>query len=282
MVEVFFELDKEVVSFCESVFRRNRKMELNWKTNEDWGNHLTIDEILPAEDLRKTISQAMADVVLTHRLGNMIRKMIKEYYYTEQEEIERIHDLTNWILTGEDEDSKHLRNNKDIHGLLTNLFVENIEINSEIHFDSLVNFRLLPFRGEIRRCVGDAIDEFRREEDHQAFIDMLRAYIQKKDVGMEIIHIMQGDTFQFYYDNGKQLSRLELRMLMREEPLYVVGLHDNEFNLAPLIAMGPKKIKIYGDDPSEPKTLTVINVFQEKVDFEPTRNFPFSYYLKND
>ncbi|MFD1335238.1 putative sporulation protein YtxC [Oceanobacillus iheyensis] len=281
-MEVFFELDKEVVSFCESVFRRNRKMELNWKTNEDWGNHLTIDEILPAEDLRKTISNAMTDVVLTHRLGNMIRKMINEYYYTEQEEIERIHDLTNWILTGEDEDSKHLRNNKDIHGLLTKLFEENIEFNSEIHFDSLVNFRLLPFRDEIRRSVGDAIDEFRREEDHQAFIDMLRAYIQKKDVGMEIIHIMQGDTFQFYYDNGKQLSRLELRMLMREEPLYVVGLHDNEFNLAPLIAMGPKKIKIYGDDPSEPKTLTVINIFQEKVDFEPTRNFPFSYYLKND
>jgi hypothetical protein len=47
------------------------------------------------------------------------------------------------------------------------------------------------------------------------------------------------------------------------------------------VAMAPEKIKIYGDHPSEPKTLTVINVFQERVDFEPYNNFPFAFYLNN-
>ncbi|WP_337018057.1 sporulation protein YtxC, partial [Oceanobacillus massiliensis] len=100
--------------------------------------------------------------------------------------------------------------------------------------------------------------------------------------GLPVIHILQGNTFTFYKQNGKRLSNIELRVMMKKEPLYIVGLHDNEFNLAPLIAMAPEKLKIYGDDPSEPKTLTVINVFQEKVDFEPISNFPFSNYIKND
>jgi len=74
---------------------------------------------------------------------------------------------------------------------------------------------------------------------------------------------------------------MELRTVMQNAPLYIVGLDEDEWNLAPLIAMAPKRIKIYGDLPSEPKTLTVINVFQERVDFEPIQKFPFPTYSKN-
>ncbi|WP_375540675.1 sporulation protein YtxC [Virgibacillus saliphilus] len=86
--------------------------------------------------------------------------------------------------------------------------------------------------------------------------------------------------FTFYKHNGKQISTMELRSLMKSEPLYIVGLDEDELNLAPLVAMAPKKIKMYGDDPSEPKTLTVINVFQEKVDFKAYHHFPFQHLLK--
>jgi hypothetical protein len=64
---------------------------------------------------------------------------------------------------------------------------------------------------------------------------------------------------------------------MQSEALYIFGLDENELNLAPLIAMVPEKIKIYGNDPSEAKTMTVINIFQEKVIFEHDRHFPFPY-----
>lgn len=40
---------------------------------------------------------------------------------------------------------------------------------------------------------------------------------------------------------------------MQEEPLYMVGLDEDEWNLAPLIAMCPETIYIYGDSPSDAK-----------------------------
>ena len=129
--------------------------------------------------------------------------------------------------------------------------------------------------------VGLAIDEYKREEDHQEFVNMLREYIAKKEPIYNVVHIVQGNTFSFFKADGKRFTRMELRMLMQKEPLYIVGLDEDELNLAPLVALAPKKIKIYGDDPSEPKTLTVINVFQERVDFESINKFPFPIYLKS-
>src|SRR5690625_5756514 len=94
---------------------------------------------------------------------------------------------------------------------------------------------------------------------------MLRTFVLKKKPTFKEVHVVQGMNFSFFRSNGKQFSTMELRHLMYQEPLYLVGLDENEMNLAPLIAIAPQKIYIYGDNPSEPKTLTVINVFQEKV-----------------
>jgi len=258
-------------------------MELNWKAEDKSGNYLKFNAQLPRNELIDAIADTMAIVYMTQRLGAMIRRIIKEhYYYTDHDEIERIHDLTDWIITGNDEESKRLRKNDDQKGFLKSLFIANLSEQNTFRFDSIVNFRMKTFKEQLTHYVGLAIDEFKREEDHQAFVDMLRAYVLKKEPGVPIIHILQGNSFVFFTQNGKRMTNIELRVLMKKEPLYIVGLHDNEFNLAPLIAMAPEKLKIYGDDPSEPKTLTVINVFQEKVEFEPISNFPFPSYLKND
>lgn len=283
MLEVYFESDKEVISFCEQVFRYNKKIELHWKTHEDWGNHLQFEELIQSNELVETISKSMVDVFMTHRLGGMIKHIIEDfYYYTNSDEMERILEITHWVFSGEDDDSLLVRNNKDPKALLHSLFVSNIKNTSIIHFDSIVNFRLKVFKDQLIHYVGLAIDEFKREEEHQEFVNMLREYIAKKKPSYTIIHLLQGRTFTFFKENGKKFTKMELRALMQKEPLYIVGLDQNEWNLAPLIAMAPSKVKIYGDYPFEPKTLTVINVFQEKVDFEPFSNFPFPHSIKKE
>lgn len=283
MLEVYFESDKEVISFCEQLFRYNKKIELHWKTHEDWGNHIQFEEKLPKNEFIEVIAKSMVDVFITHRLGAMIKSIIEDYYYyTNTDELERIMDLTHWIFAGEDDDSLSVRNDKDPKQLMQSLFIANIKNTATVHYDSIVNFRLKVFKDQLIHYVGLAIDEFKREEDHQAFVNMLREYIAKKEPSFNVIHILQGSSFSFFKQNGKRFSKMELRMLIQKEPLYIVGLDESELNLAPLVAMAPKKIKIYGDHPSEPKTLTVINVFQEKADFEPYSNFPFPYYLNKN
>lgn len=66
--------------------------------------------------------------------------------------------------------------------------------------------------------VGLAIDEYKREEDHQEFVNMLREYIAKKEPIYNVVHIVQGNTFSFFKSDGKRFSRMELKMLMQREP----------------------------------------------------------------
>ncbi|MEW9675479.1 putative sporulation protein YtxC [Lentibacillus sp. L22] len=281
MLEVYFSSDKEVISFCEYLFHYNKQIELRWKTNKNWGNQLQLQYQVPGNEPLETIAKAMADVFIIHRLTNMIKHIIEDYYYySNTDEMARILDLTHWIFSGEDDDSQQVRKNKDPEQLLQSLFIANIKNTTSIHYDSIVQFRLKAFKDQLVQYVGLAIDEFKREEDHQSFVNMLREYIAKKDTTYDVIHVLQGTPFSFFKDNGKPFSAMELRTLMQKEPLYILGLDEDESNLAPLIAMAPKKIKIYGDHPSEPKTLTVINVFEEKVEFKPYKQFPFTFYLK--
>ncbi|MFC3040077.1 putative sporulation protein YtxC [Virgibacillus xinjiangensis] len=283
MLHVYFETDKEVIRFCEHLFRCNKRIELYWKTHKDWGNHLQFERQLPVEELNEAVACSMVEVFVAHRLNQSFRSIIEEvFYYTNEEEIERILDLALWLFRGEDDESRFLLNGKDPKQLLLSTFLAHMEDARAVHFDSIVKFRLNGFREHLIQYVGLAIDEFKREEEHQEFVESLRKYITRKDSGVELVHVLQGKTFTFFKENGRQLSRLELRNIMQKEPLFLVGLNVEEWNLAPLIAMSPKKIKIYGEDPAEPKTLTVINVFQEKVEFEPSAHFPFPQYLKKN
>jgi putative sporulation protein YtxC len=282
-MDVYFSSNKEVISFCEQLFHYNKKIELHWKTHEDWGNHLKIDYHQADMELVESVVKSMVDVFVVHRLTAMIKGITEEFfYYSDPDEIEKIVDITHWLLAGEDNESIQVRKEKDDPlQLLYSLFVSNVKNTTTIHFDSIVNFRLKVFKDYLLNMVGLAIDEYKREEDHQEFVNMLREYIAKKEPSYNVVHIVQGNTFSFYKSDGKRFTRMELRTIMQKEPLYIVGLDEEELNLAPLVAMAPKKIKIYGDHPSDPKTLTVINVFQERVDFEPTSKFPFPIYLKS-
>jgi len=282
LLEVYFESNKEIITFCEHLFRYNKNTELYWTVHKDWGNRLQFNDKIVNNQSIVAIAKSMVDVLITHRLSDMMRNIIMEkYYFKNTDEIERILDLSHWIFTGEDDDCLRVKNNQDPSQTLHAVFMENIKNTETVHYDSIVNFRLKFFKKELIHYVGLAIEEFKREEDHQAFINMLREYIVKKEPGYREIYILQGSSFSFFKSNGKKFSTLELREITRKEPLYIVGLDIDELNLSPLIAMAPAKIKIYGDYPSEPKTSTVMNVFQEKVEFEPIRNFPFPHHVKN-
>lgn len=276
------ESDKEVISFCEALFQINKKIELHWKTHDEWGNHLQIEIKDVDNSSLDSIAGALVDVFMFHRLSDMIRSVIQdEFYYTNQDEIDKILDLTHWIITGGDDENIDLTETQDPGLFLESLFNSMVKNACTVHYDSLVKFRIKPFKELIKCFTGLAIDELKREEDHLSFINALREYIAKKEAVIPTVYMLQEDPFVFFHSNGKRFTNMELHMIMQKEPLYIVGLDSNEKNLSPLIAMAPENILIYGENPDEPKTLTIINVFQERVEFKPMIDFPFPQYLKN-
>lgn len=279
MLELYFTCDEEARRFCEQLFHYNKHIELQWKTNKDWGNQLQLKQMIHEQTL-EYVGQSIVDVFCMYRLTHSIQYIIKNIYYFENsEEIERILELSHWLILSDNEETSFKKQKNPIL-TLTSIFMENLRHTTSFHYDSIVKFRLKPFKEELVYFVGLAIDEFKREEDHQTFIHMLREYIVHKKARYEEVYVIQGENFTFFKPNGKRFSKLELERFMRNEPLYMVGLDINEWNLAPLVALAPQKINIYGNHPSEPKTLTVINIFQERVTLKSLNQFPFYNYEK--
>lgn len=270
MLNVYFGSIQEVICFCDHFFAHNKQIKINWETNNERGNHLRIEFPKWDEQLEEAVKDAFICVFTKHRLTEQIKNIIEEvYYYTNIEEKERILRLAYWIL---DEENKEI----EIIKILQETFLEIIREAREVYFDSIVKFRLQSFKKALIDHIGFAIDAFKQEEEHQAFVETLRKYVEEKDSKCEEIYLLQGNPFKFFKPSGDQYSTLELTSIMYKEPLYIVGLDEREPNLSPLLTLAPKKIKIYGDYPSEPNTLTIINVFQERVEFVPLDHFPFS------
>ena len=276
LLDIFFESDKEVMRFCENLFQKNKQIAVHWKVNEKWGNQISF-ETQPENELKyQSIAQSMVYVFITYRLGSMLREIIKnKYYFSDKHEVEKIHELAEWIVLGEDLDCIIIRENKHPIQLLRAIFLMHIRNTQTIHFDSIVQFGMKVFKEDLINYVGLAIDEFKREEEHQSFINTVREYVIKKEPNIPLIHVLEGNPFHYYSETGSLFSKLELHVLMKKEPLYLIGLPQDEWNLAPLVAMAPKEIKIYVDDSSNPKAQTIINVFQERVTLHSFRDFPY-------
>lgn len=260
------------------LFHIKDEIYIQWKRDKEWGNELLLEE---RELTEREIISSLVDVFIYFRLNRMIKKIAHDnYYYTDADEIERICQLTNWVISEKYYETFLFEHNRSLKEYITELLMANIDLSHPIHFDSLVTFNLKPLIKSLQRAVGYGIDEMKREEDYQSFIQSTREYITRRKTKLNELYIVQGECFSFYKANGKQYSSLELRTLMHQEPLYLLGLDENEMNLSPVISLLPKSIYIYGDHPSEPKTLTLINLFQERVQFFPKEQFPFHVNVK--
>lgn len=260
------------------LFHIKDEIYIQWKRDKEWGNELLLEE---RELTEREIISSLVDVFIYFRLNRMIKKIAHDnYYYTDADEIERICQLTNWVISEKYYETFLFEHNRSLKEYITELLMANIDLSHPIHFDSLVTFNLKPLIKSLQRAVGYGIDEMKREEDYQSFIQSTREYITRRKTKLNELYIVQGECFSFYKANGKQYSSLELRTFMHQEPLYLLGLDENEMNLSPVISLLPKSIYIYGDHPSEPKTLTLINLFQERVQFFPKEQFPFHVNVK--
>ena len=275
---IYFRFDKEVIYFCEKLFRLNEEIEVQWKRDKHWGNELRFnDQHVSIDD----IILCFVEVFLYNRYQQMIKKIAREkFFYSDEEEIERISQLTDYIVSEESYQQELFGEHESLAKYIFHILKANIEENYPIHFDSFVTFCMQPISECLEKAVGLGIDEMKREEEYQNFVHSVRYYLRNRKSKTDVLHIIQGDNFIFYNAQGEKYSRVQLRKLMHREPLYLIGLDENEMNLSPVITLLPEKIFVYGDNPSEAKTLALINLFEERVEFLPLEKFPFHLNIK--
>lgn len=270
--------------FCEALFEENKQIAVHWQVSDKWGNRLTIESSPLNEIAFQAIAKGLVHVYLTYRLRIALNEIIRHnYYFSNRHEVEKIYEHAEWIVTGEDRDSLIIRKNKHPIQLLRAIFLMHIRNAKQVNFASIIKSGMKAFKQDLIDYVGLAIDEFKREEEHQAFLNMVREYITKKAPVIPIIHVVHGNEFSYYSADGGEWSVREIRTLMKKTPLNLLGFPDEEWTLAPLIAMAPEIIILYANDPSSPKIQTVLNVFQERVIIRSFKEFPYTYRLyRND
>src|SRR5699024_8565204 len=143
-----------------------------------------------------------------------IHAIIKDnFYFSDRHEIEHIQELAEWIVTGDDMDSSIIRKKKHPIQLLRAIFLMHIRNSQTIYFNTAVQSGMKFFKEELIHYVGLAIDEFKREEEHQSFINTLREYIIKKEPAASLIHVLDGNTFHYFDGQGKVYSKQDVNRL---------------------------------------------------------------------
>ncbi|EMT45542.1 putative sporulation protein YtxC [Anoxybacillus flavithermus] len=145
-------------------------------------------------------------------------------------------------------------------------------------FESLMTFRLKPYYDRLMHYVELAIDEYKLEQEYQAFVHMLREIVALRQSQMNALHVLyEHGSFQFFderfvYLSPQQLKQWIDRRLMVSQPMYI-----DTSVLAPLVSIAPEKIWIYTDATDVGMIQTIQNVFQERIELRTPLDFPKKY-----
>ncbi|WP_240468755.1 sporulation protein YtxC [Gracilibacillus sp. YIM 98692] len=278
---MYFEQEEEANTFYQLVNSHDNEVCAKWERKTKFIVQL-ISESKEWNLCKDQIARFLSTVYIMHRELPMIESILKKkYYFTNEEEIERITSIARSLLEKDECVYEHRIHQHELRDTLSTIFSLHLE-PPEIRFDSIVHFRLHLYIEQLTEMIGLAIDEFKREEDYQSFIHSLREFIKRKAPEEDVVHVVQGETFEFYRGNGSILMKHEVEELRERFPLFIFGLEHGEWNISPLIMLAPKHVIMYGNNPQEAQTHTVMNIFQEKFSFYPLTAFPFSNHEQKE
>ncbi|PWU68190.1 sporulation protein YtxC [Gracilibacillus dipsosauri] len=276
MLEVYFEQEQEADVFYQLA---REETETQLKAIRRRGNRNSIF-ILQVESVdmdikKKTLAKLLSNVYITCREIPQIRTILeKKYHFSNKEEIERITSIAHSLLEKDEDIYEDKIHQHELRDILMAIFLLHLEPDV-IRFDSIVHFRLHHYLEQLTEIVGLAIDEFKREEEYQSFINSIREFVHRKQAEEDVIFVLAGEQYQFYREDGTCLTKEMLEELMNHFPLFIFGMQENEWNISPLLMLAPKHLFLYTEDPNDAQINTILNIFQEKCSLFPSDAFPF-------
>lgn len=216
------------------------------------------------------IHKTLKKLILDKKRTDWCRKIIEEkFFYTDSDEQMQIINILYSILDGKRKDIPvdfdHGQDEKQIDQALT----EFVQENARFSFDAFITFRLRIYLEKLATYIETAIDEYKLEQDYQAFIYYLRNFLNGRKAQMKTIYVVHDEGFIFYDENKQEMKRSELnqridRKLLSHHPVYV----DSE-TIAPLISIAPEKIYLYTNHLDHGIVRTLKNIFEEKLTTRP-------------
>ncbi|HWO75519.1 MAG TPA: putative sporulation protein YtxC [Bacillus sp. (in: firmicutes)] len=233
------------------------------------------------EDCLHLLQNSLKDFIIGYKKEKWFEKLLEQqYYYDEAEERHQILSILHSILEGEREDLELLPY-IDEEEILEGILEEFLREQSSFFFESFETFRLKPYFEHLMNYLDVAIDEYKMEQEYQAFVHMLRDFLKGRESRYKKIFLVDYDGFQFFSEDGRQLKRTELakiidRKLVTNHPIYV-----DSVTIAPLISIAPEEVHVFTDNMEQGMVVTLKNIFEEKLTIYPLKSYPFQEQVKH-
>ncbi|MCA0992467.1 putative sporulation protein YtxC [Pseudalkalibacillus hwajinpoensis] len=188
-----------------------------------------------------------------------------KYYYHDKDEIGEITAIAKSIGEGDKEELPRSDRYTKRVDLLHRSTFSCIEQGGTILFDSYLRFRTGPYRALLTELIGEAIDEYKLEQEYQNFIEALRLLLKSREALQEKVVLVFDGRYQLYDLSGRKLNGIHETLDNIPNGLSLEEI-DSEI-LLPLLILAPKEIYLYTEDTEEGLAQTIRNVFEERLCF---------------
>src|SRR5699024_6888474 len=190
----------ELMYICEFLFRKTGMIQAAWKHSKYRGNELTLLTSLDTE----VLVNCFTHLFLHFHFSDLVKdKLDAVYYYSEHAEINHIINLVSTMI-------KEHRSGQDLKIRIMQLCYHYTANAETVHYDAMITFSSNSLMKPLETITGLGIDEWKLEEAYHFFIDSVRLFIKNRQPITDMIHITQGNSFNFFKSNGEQYTRREL------------------------------------------------------------------------
>lgn len=191
--------------------------------------------------------------------------LMRNYCYTEEEEIEAILKYARFISNQEDmADGEEVFNRKIawVKERLTEYFKE----SSILHLEGFYRFRLKEEWQRSHELIENAIDEYMLEKEYREYIRQLKGVVLEREERASLMHLvqLQNGQFQLYDQHGNPLPEEYGPSLASR--YHNLEQEQDDLILSRLVTLNPNIILLHCKDESHPVVITIQNIYEGKVE----------------
>ncbi len=206
-------------------------------------------------------SDILSSTIIEFYEKDIIKHIISSnYFYFSDIEQRKIYDIVNnYIYNGELTES-YIRKDSIIISC-----VEYFSNNKSAILDGFVNFRINDYIKIIDYIVDMAVNKFVIDREYTEFIDLLKCYINSKDYGTNIVHLIYHNQESILLDEFKKNIHLD-DSILNSKYLSDITFSSNDYTLNTLLTLLPKKIYIHLVDGIQDEFINTLKlVFDDRV-----------------
>ncbi|MCA0969854.1 putative sporulation protein YtxC [Halobacillus litoralis] len=267
MVFIHFSKKYEAHFFYKIVVREHKRWLLN-----DSGLDVFLDDENVCEKTYDEIFQAFRELILARKWLGWVEGILKHrYYFSDQEEVERILEISRDF---EDEEPSGL-SLPPVYDALDRTLRSEVKGCAYVSFDELAVACLESVHEQLIDYTGFLIDEYKQEEAYQLLLHSWRERVHYRDTGVQRLHLLDEGEWVYFHDEGNPISSSETDLYLKQYPDESVrGLPEN-WSVTPALVHAPNELIIYTDQQGGSTFLLLQNIFEEKVIWKRVAEFPF-------